>query len=265
MGGNQGAEAAGDKDRGREGPGVWSRSSEVAQGCWEKLSGIHYAENRNWIRIKFQRDIRDCNLLCFTESWLNPAALSQAIQPGEFFSVHSMNRMADSGKAVECVLWRTWTLHCVNFMRLSQFQVHHQDAALIEVGDFNSANLKCTVPNLYQHVTFPTRGKRTLDHYYTPYKDSYKALAHPLFGKSDHAAIFLIPKYKQRLKLETLVQRKIVSWTDQSVATLQDALDDADWDMFWRKTDDVSKFMEAVAGFIGKLVDVTIPRATIKM
>ncbi|KAK1795768.1 hypothetical protein P4O66_008834, partial [Electrophorus voltai] len=51
---------------------------------------------------------------------------------------------------------------------------------------------------------------------------------------------------------------------DQSVAALQDALDDADWDMFRCSTDDVSEFMEAVVRFIGKLVDDTIPRATVK-
>ncbi|KAK1805843.1 hypothetical protein P4O66_012893 [Electrophorus voltai] len=158
----------------------------------------------------------------------------------------------------------TWTLHCVNFMRLSQFQAQHRDAALIVVGEFNSANLKHAVPNLYQHITFPTRGNMTLDHCYTPYKDSHKALSHPPFGKSDHAAIFLIPKYKQRLKLEAPVQREVTCWTEQSVAALQNALDDADWDMFRHSTDDVSEFMEPVVGFIGKLVDDTFPRATIK-
>ncbi|KAK1804021.1 hypothetical protein P4O66_020006 [Electrophorus voltai] len=115
----------------------------------------------------------------------------------------------------------------------------HQDAALIVVGDFNSVNLKRAVPNLYQHATFPTRGNRTLDHCYTPYKASYKALAlHHL--------------------------REVAHWTDQSVAALQDALDDADWGMFWYSTDDVSEFTQAVVGFIGKLVDDTISRATIK-
>ncbi|KAK1786183.1 hypothetical protein P4O66_017898 [Electrophorus voltai] len=149
-----------------------------------------------------------------------------------------------------------WELH----EALIQFQAQHRDAALIMLGDFNRANLKRAVPNLYQHVTFPTRGNRTLDHCYTPYKDSYKALAHPTFGKSEHAAIFLLPKYKQRLKREAPVQREVVRWTDQSV----DALDDADWDMFWRSTDDVSEFTEAVEGFIGKLMYDTIPRTTIK-
>ncbi|KAK1803915.1 hypothetical protein P4O66_003855 [Electrophorus voltai] len=156
------------------------------------------------------------------------------------------------------------TALCELHEALTQFQAQHRDAALIVVGDFNSANLKRAVPNLYQHVTFPTRGNRTLDHCYTPYKDSYKALAHPPFGKSDHAGIFLLPKYKQRLKREAPVEREVARWTDQSVAALQDALDDADWDMFQHSTDDVSEFTEAVVGFIGKLVDDTIPRITIK-
>ncbi|KAK1797517.1 hypothetical protein P4O66_000811 [Electrophorus voltai] len=68
-----------------------------------------------------------------------------------------------------------WELH----EALTQFQVQHRDAALIVLGDFNSANLK-------------------------------------------------------------------------------------HWDLFRRSTDDVSEFTEAVVGFIGKLVDDTIPRATIK-
>ncbi|KAK1791055.1 hypothetical protein P4O66_002099 [Electrophorus voltai] len=242
-------------------------------------------------RIKFQRDIRDCNLLCFTESWLNPAVPNHAIQPAKFFSVHRMDRTADSRKSRGggvCVMVNNSWCNNANVITLTRscspnlellafklrpfylpreftsFQTQHQDVALIVVGDFNSANLKRAVPNLYQHVTFPTRGNRTLDHCYTPYKDSYKALAHPPFGKSDHAAIFLLPKYKERLKREAPVQREVTRWTDQSVAALQDALDDADWDMFQCSTDDVSEFTEAVVGFIGKLVDDMIPRITIK-
>ncbi|KAK1806288.1 hypothetical protein P4O66_000165 [Electrophorus voltai] len=174
-------------------------------------------------RIKFQRDIRDCNLLCFTKWWLNPAVPNHTIQPAEFFSVHRVDRTADSGKSRGggvYVMANMDTALCELHEALTQFQAQHRDAALIVVGEFNSANLKRAVPNLYQHVTFPTRGNRTPDHCYTPYKDSYKAQAHPPFGKSDHAAIFLLPKYKQRLKRETPVQREVARWTDQLVAAL---------------------------------------------
>ncbi|KAK1790998.1 hypothetical protein P4O66_002021 [Electrophorus voltai] len=126
----------------------------------------------------------------------------------------------------------TETALCELHEALTQSQTQHRDASFIVVGDFNSANLKRVVPKLYQHVIFPTRENRTLDHCYTPYQDSYKALAHPPF--------------------------------DQSVAALQDTLDDTDWNMFRHSTDDVSKFTEAVVGFFGKLVEDTIPRATIK-
>ncbi|KAK3513310.1 hypothetical protein QTP70_010000 [Hemibagrus guttatus] len=50
-------------------------------------------------RVKFRRDIRDCNLLCFTETWLNPVVSDHAIQPAEFFSVHRMGRTLESGKS----------------------------------------------------------------------------------------------------------------------------------------------------------------------
>ncbi|KAK1805267.1 hypothetical protein P4O66_019608 [Electrophorus voltai] len=283
----------------------------VSNSSPNMADGDPEGEQRMRHKKKFQKVIRE--LLYFTESWLNTAVPSHAIQPAEFFSVHRMDRPADSGKwrdGLVCVMvnnsWcnnanvitparscspnlvllalkfrpfylpleftsvivnivyippqvsmdtALWELHGA----LTQFQAKHWDAALIMVGHFNSANLKRAVPKLYQHITFPTRGNRTLDHCYTPYKDSYKALAHPPCGKSDHAAIFLLPKYKQRLKWEAPVQREFARWTHKSVA----ALDDADWDMFRHSTDDVSKFMEAVVRFIGKLVDDMIPRATI--
>ncbi|KAI5106658.1 gastrula zinc finger protein XlCGF28.1-like [Silurus meridionalis] len=110
----------------------------------------------------------------------------------------------------------------------------------------------------------PPKDERTLDHCYTTFKNSYKAQSRPSFGKSDHAAIFLMPVYKQRLKQESPVQREVARWTDQSVAALQDALDDADWDMFWRSSDDVNMFTEAVVGFIRKLADDTVQKNTIR-
>ncbi|KAI5629002.1 gastrula zinc finger protein XlCGF28.1-like [Silurus asotus] len=269
-------------------------------------------------RVKFQRDIRDCNLLCFTETWLNPAVPDHAIQPAEFFSVYRMDRTLDSGKSrgggVCLMVNKHWcdsasivplsrscspnlellSIKCRPFYLPREFssvivsavyippqadtdtavwdlhetltlhQTQHRDAALIVVGDFNSANLKRALPNFYQHITCPTRGERTLDHCYTTLKNGYKAQSRPPFGKSDHAAIFLMPVYKQRLKQEAPVQREVTRWTDQSVAALQDALDDADWDMFRRSSDDVNMFTEAVVGFIGKLTDDTVQKTTIR-
>ncbi|KAK1784141.1 hypothetical protein P4O66_021149 [Electrophorus voltai] len=236
-------------------------------------------------------DIRDCNLLCFTESWLNPAVPNHAIQPAEFFSVHRMDRTADSGKSrgggVCVMVYNSWcnnanvvTLACscspnleLLAFKLRPFYLPREFTSVIinTVYIPPQANMDTALWELHEALTqFQAQHRdaalivdtRSLLH--PTYKDSYKALAHPPFGKSDHAAIFLLPKYKQRLKREAPVQREVARWTDQSVAALQDALDDADWDMFRRSTDDVSEFTEAVVGFIGKLVDDTIPRITIK-
>ncbi len=90
---------------------------------------------------------------------------------------------------------------------LSGYINKHPDAASIIAGDFNKANLKKVMPNFHQHVSCPTRGPNTLDHCYTPFKNAYKARSLPAFGKSDHAAIFLTPEYKQRIVQEPPVER----------------------------------------------------------
>ncbi len=53
-----------------------------------------------------------------------------------------------------------------------------------------------------------------------------------VFGKSDHAAIFLLPKYKQRILWEPPMKTVVKCWTDQSEAKLYDVLSDINWEMF---------------------------------
>ncbi len=87
---------------------------------------------------------------------------------------------------------------------------------------------------IHQHVSCPTRGPNTLDHCYTQFKNAYKARSLPAFGKSDHAAIFPTPEYKQRLVQEPPVEREVTRWSSHSEAMLQTAFYDVDWDMFRR-------------------------------
>ncbi len=49
-------------------------------------------------RISFQRDIRDCNILCLTESWLTPTVPNTAVMPSDNFSLLRMDRTAEAGK-----------------------------------------------------------------------------------------------------------------------------------------------------------------------
>ncbi len=45
-------------------------------------------------RISFQRDIRDCNIFCLTETWLTPSVPDTAVTPSDNFSVLRMDRSA---------------------------------------------------------------------------------------------------------------------------------------------------------------------------
>ncbi len=49
-------------------------------------------------RISFQRDIRDCNIFCLTETWLTPTVPDTAVTPSDNFSVLRMDRTAEAGK-----------------------------------------------------------------------------------------------------------------------------------------------------------------------
>ncbi len=49
-------------------------------------------------RISFQQDIRDCNILCLTETWLTTSVPDTAIMPSDNFSVLRMDRTAKAGK-----------------------------------------------------------------------------------------------------------------------------------------------------------------------
>ncbi len=263
-------------------------------------------------RISFQRDIRDCNILCLTETWLTPTVPATAVTASDNFSVLRMDRTAKAGVCFFInkkwcdprnisILSRSCSPHlehlsiiCRPFYLPREFsstvvtavyippqadsslalsKLHdelsgyiniHPDAACIVAGDFNKANLKKVIPNFHQHISCPTRGLNTLDHCYTQFKNAYKAHSLPAFGKSDHAAIFLTPDYKQRILQEPPVEREVTSWSSHSEATLQASLDDVDWDMFRASSSDVSEFTEVALSFVNTLTEQATETVTIK-
>ncbi len=98
----------------------------------------------------------------------------------------------------------------------------------------------------------------------TLFKDAYKARSLPAFGKSDHAAIFLTPEYKQRLAQEPPVQRVVTRWSSHSEAMLQAALDDVDWDMFRASSSDVSEFTDVALSFVNTLTEQATETMTVR-
>ncbi len=269
-------------------------------------------------RTSFQQDIRDCNILCLSETWLTPSVPDTDVTPSDNFSVLRMDRTAEAGKikggGVCFMINKKWcdprnisilsrscsphlehlSIICRPFYlprefsaviatavyippqadtslalsklheELSVYINKHPDAASIIAGDFNKANLRKVMPTFHQHVSCPTRGPNTLDHCYTQFKNAYKARSLPAFGKSDHAAIFLTPEYKQRIVQESPGVREVTHWSSHSEAMLQASLDDVDWDMFRASSADVSEFTDVVLSFVYMLTDQASETVTIR-
>ncbi len=149
---------------------------------------------------------------------------------------------------------------------ISEQETTHPDAAFIITGDFNKANFRTIAPKYFQHVTINTRGDRILDHCYTSFRDAYKSLPRPPFGKSDHSSVLLLPAYRQKLKREAPALRTIQCWSDQSDAILQDCFDHVDWDMFRAASDDnIEVYSDTVTCFIRKCIEDVVPTKTIRI
>ncbi len=271
-------------------------------------------------RISYQRETRDCCVICLTETWMSAMVPDSAIELTGF-SVHRSDRTEEltgksRGGGVCFYINNSWcnernihsiksfcspdlefhTLLCRPFWlpreftaiiitavyippqantdqalrelyrNISEQETTHPDAAFVITGDFNKANFKKIAPKYFQHVTINTRGDRTLDHCYTPFRDAYKSLPRQPFGKSDHSSVLLLPAYRQKLKREAPALRTVHCWSDQSDAILQDCFDHVDWDMFRAASeDDIEAYSDTVTCFIRKCIDDVVPTKTIRI
>ena len=88
------------------------------------------------------------------------------------------------------------------------------------------------MPQYEQIVMGNTRENKTLDHFYTKIKNSYKSVSRGNFGESDHTTIFLIPTYKNFLRVKKKQEKLIKIWSDLAISNLKDCLDSTDWNIF---------------------------------
>ncbi|XP_032872293.1 NACHT, LRR and PYD domains-containing protein 12-like [Amblyraja radiata] len=203
-------------------------------------------------RLRRLRNLQDCSMLCFCETWLGERTPDEAITPDGYTAFREDRSAADSGKTrgggTAVLVKQTWCTDCKLISKscsenvedltvklrpfylprelqciivsvvyippsakeeaalrelhnmINEHENKYPDAAFIILGDFNHCNLKKNIPKLYQFVTFPTRGNKTLDHCYSNIKNAFTAEPIPHFGKSDHLAIRLKPTYTKRLK-----------------------------------------------------------------
>ncbi|KAI3363482.1 hypothetical protein L3Q82_012093 [Scortum barcoo] len=196
-------------------------------------------------RMAFQRDIKNCNVLVFTETWLDPSIPDSAIVP-KGLSIHRQDRTINSGKSkgggVCFMVNNKWcsdveiiSMGCSPdlehlMIRCRPYYLPHEFTSVVMTAVYvpPHADNNKAMDELYGVIDrtetsrpeaalpVPTRGENTLDHVYTPYADTYKLLPRSPFGKSDHASVLLLPSYRQKLKHDGPVTRTIQQWSDQS-------------------------------------------------
>ena len=81
---------------GADGAASWSGSVDVhishrSRVYYSPISSLDNKVDEIRERVAFQRDNRDCNVLCFMETWLSRDMLSESVQPSGF-SMHHVNR-----------------------------------------------------------------------------------------------------------------------------------------------------------------------------
>lgn len=146
---------------------------------------------------------------------------------------------------------------------ISDTENSYPDAAIIVLGDFNHTNLSTELPNYHQHVTCPSRGNNTLDHCYTPFKEAYRAFVGAPLGKSDHAMLLLIPKYKQKIKSSKTSPKSVRSWSTDAIEKLQDCFACTDWEVF-RAAGDLHDYTDTVTSYVQFCEQLCIPLRTVK-
>ncbi len=187
-------------------------------------------------RISYQRETRDCCIICLRETWMSAMVPDSAIELTGF-SVHRSDRTKEfkgksRGGGVCFYINNLWcderNLHSIKsfcspdlelhmllcrpfwlpreftaiiitavyippqantdqalkelYGNISEQETTHPDAAFVVTGDFNKANFRTLAPKYFRC------GDRVLDHCYSPFRDAYKSLPHPPFGKSDHSS-----------------------------------------------------------------------------
>jgi hypothetical protein len=102
-------------------------------------------------------------------------------------------------------------------------------------------------------------GGKILDHLYSTHRAAYKGLPRPLFAKSDHTSILLIPAYKLKLMQEAPVTRSINKWSDKADANIHNCFASTDWNMFQDSSYGIEEYTTSVTGFINKCIEDVVP------
>ena len=148
---------------------------------------------------------------------------------------------------------------------VSEVESKYPDSFVTVIGDMNRCSLKKVLPKFYQQVTCTTRKDATLDECYCKIKDAYSSLKRAPFGKSDHATLILVPKYKQRLKQSKPQIKKVRRFPPSALDTLRAEFDCTLWSTFEDSCTDIDEYTDVVTSYVAFCEDKNAVEKTIKV
>ena len=109
------------------------------------------------------------------------------------------------------------------------------------------------------------REVKTLDLCYSTISDAYHAVPRAPLGFSDHAMVYFMPSYRQKLKRVKSCIQNIKHWDHESILCLQGCLACTDWDSFQYPSNDIHEYADTVTSYIAFCQDLCIPQKTVKV
>lgn len=96
-------------------------------------------------QVNYQPDVRNCNILCFTKTWLTHCIPYNSIQPEESLSFHHTCKTDESGKK---------KTGGINFMVNSNWCYNRRIQTFFAVCSTRNSNQK-NILNTFYHGSFP--------------------------------------------------------------------------------------------------------------
>lgn len=148
-----------------------------------------------------------------------------------------------------------------------ELQRSSPDALFIITGDFNHCSLSAVLPSFRQMVKCPTRGKKTIDLFYTNIKDSFVSSALPPLGQSDHNLVLLKSIYTPVVQRQPVTYKTVRVWSEEACEALKACFECTDWSVFLEDSEhnDVEDISDRVTCYINYCVDLVIPCKQIKV
>ncbi len=236
-------------------------------------------------RISFQRDIRDCNILCLTETWLTPSVPDTAATPSDNFSVLRMDRTAEAGKTKGggvcfminkkwcdprniSILSRSCSPHLEHLSIICcPFYLPREFPAIIATAVYipPQADTGLALSKLHDEISG----------YINKHPDAASIIAGD-FNKANLRKV--MPNFHQHVSCPTRGPNTLDhcytqfknAYKARSLPAfgksdrLQASLDDVDWDMFRASSADVSEFTDVALSFVNMLTDQATETVTIR-